>query len=78
MLLAIRAPPGTTLEVPSESQVKEMHSKAIKNKEDVKKVGNKNSSLQKHELDELMQYLEKKYHIFIKTQKPNNNQHQQQ
>lgn len=70
MLLAIRAPPGTTLEVPSESQVKEMHSKAItKNKE-----GNKGSksSLQKHELDELMQYLEKKYHIFIKTQKPNN------
>lgn len=46
MLLAIRAPPGTTLEVPSESQVKEMHSKAIKNKEEVNKnKGNNNSSL---------------------------------
>lgn len=34
MLLAIRAPPGSTLEIPSEAQIKEMHTLAMKNKEE--------------------------------------------
>jgi len=34
MVLAIRAPPGSTLEIPSEAQIKEMHALALKNRED--------------------------------------------
>jgi hypothetical protein len=34
MLMAIRAPPGSTLEIPSEAEIKEMHALALKNRED--------------------------------------------
>jgi hypothetical protein len=33
MILAVRAPPGSTLEIPSETQIKEMHTLALKNKD---------------------------------------------
>ena len=33
MILAVRAPPGSTLEIPSEIQIKEMYTLAMKNKD---------------------------------------------
>lgn len=35
MILAIRAPYGSTLEIPLEEQIKEMHENALKKKEEL-------------------------------------------
>lgn len=40
MMLAIRAPPGSTLERPSEVQIKEMHALALKNREEFRNMTN--------------------------------------
>jgi hypothetical protein len=40
MMLAIRAPPGSTLERPSEVQIKEMHALAMNKREEFRNMTN--------------------------------------
>lgn len=71
MMLAIRAPPGSTLERPSEIQIKEMHALALKNREEFRNITNDSQTelLQREEYEDLLNYLSRKYQLFIRTNK---------
>lgn len=74
-MLAIRAPPGSTLERPSEVQIKEMHALALKNREEFRNMTNdpqqqQIDAFQREEYEDLLNYLSRKYQLFIRTNKP--------
>ena len=76
MLLAIRAPPDSTLEIPSGSTpdngVKDMHSSGDGTG------SQKPKGFHKEEYDELLGYLNKKYELFINANKANDQSNQTQ
>jgi hypothetical protein len=68
MILAIKAPQGSSIRVPSEAQIKEMHTLALKeNKRGRAHDPNTeaDSILTKEDNDDLLNYLSKKYQVFI-------------
>lgn len=76
MLLAIRAPPGSTLEIPSEIEIKQMHALALKNKDEYINMKSNNhdhilneGGIQREEYEDLLNYLSMKYQIFINATK---------
>ncbi|CDW89647.1 transcription factor e2fc [Stylonychia lemnae] len=78
-LIAIRAPPGSTLEIPSEAQIKEMHALALKNREEYqyRSLQAGQNGLQREEYEDLLNYLSHKYQLFINTPKQKQKTHHQ-
>ena len=66
-MIAVRAPPGSTIEIPSEMQIKEKQALALKDRQEyVDRAGEIGSQgFEREEYDELLSYLDKKYQIFI-------------
>jgi hypothetical protein len=75
MILAIRAPYGSTLEIPLEAQIKEMQALALKNRQDFQNRISQGDErreqdiIEREEYEDMLRYLEKKYQIFINSKK---------
>ncbi len=83
MILAIKAPQGSSIRVPSEAQIKEMHTLALKDNKrgrahDLTTEGD--SLLNKEDYDDLLNYLNKKYQVFINAgnQQPTGKENQEE